>query len=47
MLPIPLLKELNVNPAKKLFVMLLMCSGLFVIGAAIMSMSGPSETVEN
>lgn len=38
-LPAPLLKELNVHPLKKLCVMLLMCSGLFVIGAAIMSMS--------
>lgn len=37
-LPTPLLKELNVAPIKKIFVMLLLCSGLFVIGAAIMSM---------
>ncbi|PSR99150.1 hypothetical protein BD289DRAFT_57919 [Coniella lustricola] len=35
-LALPLLKELNVPIIKKIFVMVLLCSGVFVIAAAIM-----------
>lgn len=45
-LPLPLLKQLNVPPIKKTFIMLLLCSGLFVIAAAIMSASESIPSTE-